>query len=107
MTEDEATAGTASKTKIPHCWNSSKNKDYHTAGTAPKTKIPHCWNSSKNKDYHTAGTAPKTKKYHTAGTGPKTKNTTLLELVGLITTYAIRAYHQKCCDFESRSGEVY
>jgi len=28
-------------------------------------------------------------------------------VVGFTTTYAISAYHRWCCEFESRSGEVY
>ena len=28
-------------------------------------------------------------------------------LVGLITTYAVNGYHHSCCEFESRSCEVY
>jgi len=28
-------------------------------------------------------------------------------VIGLTTTYAIGAYHHYCCEFESRSGEVY
>jgi hypothetical protein len=28
-------------------------------------------------------------------------------VVGFTTTYAINAYHHKCCEFESHSGEVY
>ena len=28
-------------------------------------------------------------------------------LVGFTTTYAISAYHHKCCEFEPYSGEVY
>jgi hypothetical protein len=28
-------------------------------------------------------------------------------VVGYVTTYAISAYHHRCCEFEPRSGEVY
>jgi hypothetical protein len=28
-------------------------------------------------------------------------------VVGFITTYAISAYHHKCCEFEPHSSEVY
>jgi len=30
-----------------------------------------------------------------------------LMAVGFTTTYAISAYHHKCCEFESRSSELY